>query len=68
MNVTRNLRPEDDAQATRGIPVFKPSWWEFADFEAYMKSIEPWGMRSGIVKVIPPKQWSAYSSLSLCSG
>lgn len=57
LNVTRNLRPEDDPMATRGIPVFKPSWYEFCDFEKYMEAILPWGMRSGIVKVIPPKEW-----------
>ena len=69
MNVTRNLRPEDDPLAARGIPVFKPTWWEFQDFEKYMNSIEPWGTRSGIVKVIPPTKWSALSSYrdSLCS-
>jgi hypothetical protein len=30
---------------------------EFQDFEAYMKSINEYGMRSGIAKVIPPKEW-----------
>jgi hypothetical protein len=30
---------------------------EFEDFEEYMNKIEDWGMRSGIVKVIPPKEW-----------
>jgi hypothetical protein len=30
---------------------------EFEDFEGYMNKVEVWGMRSGIVKVIPPKQW-----------
>ncbi|KAF9445794.1 hypothetical protein P691DRAFT_805215 [Macrolepiota fuliginosa MF-IS2] len=52
------LTPEDDPLAERGIPVFKPSMAEFEDFEEYMKSIECWGMRSGIVKVIPPKEWT----------
>jgi hypothetical protein len=51
------LDPEDDPFAQRGIPVFKPTMEEFADFEDYMKKIECWGMRSGIVKVIPPKEW-----------
>jgi len=41
--------------------VFKPTITEFADFEDYMNKIERWGMRSGIVKVIPPKEW--YESL-----
>ncbi|KAF9005231.1 JmjC domain, hydroxylase-domain-containing protein [Cyathus striatus] len=52
------LDPNDDPLAHRGIPVFKPNMDEFKDFEGYMNKIEPWGMRSGIVKVIPPKEWS----------
>ncbi|KAA1470781.1 JmjC-domain-containing protein [Dentipellis sp. KUC8613] len=51
------LNPNDDPYASRGIPVFKPSMEEFQDFEGYMNKIECWGMRSGIVKVIPPKEW-----------
>jgi hypothetical protein len=57
LNVTRNLHPRTDPNATRGIPVFKPTYHEFKDFEKYVKSIEPWGMTSGIVKVVPPKEW-----------
>lgn len=49
--------PTDDPLAQRGIPVFKPTIQEFQDFEGYMNSIEAWGMRSGIVKVIPPAEW-----------
>ncbi|KAE9408688.1 JmjC-domain-containing protein [Gymnopus androsaceus JB14] len=30
---------------------------EFRDFEAYMNRVECWGKYSGIVKVIPPKEW-----------
>ncbi|KAJ7058631.1 JmjC domain, hydroxylase-domain-containing protein [Mycena amicta] len=52
------LSPDDDPLANRGIPVFKPTMDEFADFERYMTRIESWGRRSGIVKVIPPKDWS----------
>jgi len=51
------LDPDDDPLAHRGIPVFKPSMREFADFEAYVTQIECWGLRSGIVKVIPPQEW-----------
>lgn len=51
------LDPADDPLAQRGIPVFTPTMEEFRDFEAYMNKIECWGMRSGIVKVIPPKEW-----------
>ncbi|KAJ4483754.1 jumonji superfamily protein [Lentinula aciculospora] len=50
--------PEDDRLASRGIPVFKPTMEEFRDFEAYMDRVECWGKYSGIVKVIPPKEWS----------
>lgn len=52
------LDPNDDPFATRGIPVFKPNIEDFNDFEGYMNKIECWGMRSGIVKIIPPKEWS----------
>lgn len=51
------LNPEDDPLAHRGIPVFKPTMEEFRDFEDYMNKIECWGSRSGVVKVIPPKEW-----------
>ncbi|KAI0315423.1 JmjC domain, hydroxylase-domain-containing protein [Amylostereum chailletii] len=51
------LDPAEDPLAMRGIPVFKPTMEEFQDFEGYMNRIEPWGARSGIVKVIPPKEW-----------
>lgn len=51
------LDPADDLVAQRGIPVFKPTMEEFQDFEGYMNRVECWGKRSGIVKVIPPKEW-----------
>ncbi|KAG9011573.1 hypothetical protein FRB94_008142, partial [Tulasnella sp. JGI-2019a] len=49
------LSPDQDPFAARGIPVFKPTYEEFRDFEKYMERVEIWGRRSGIVKVIPPK-------------
>ncbi|KAH7908694.1 JmjC domain, hydroxylase-domain-containing protein [Hygrophoropsis aurantiaca] len=52
------LDPEDDPLAHRGIPVFKPTMDEFADFEGYMTKVECWGLKSGIVKIIPPKEWT----------
>ena len=51
------LDPADDPLAHRGIPVFTPTMEEFKDFEGYMNKVECWGSRSGIVKVIPPKEW-----------
>ena len=52
------LDPIDDPLATRGIPVFKPNLEDFIDFEGYVNKVECWGMRSGIVKIIPPREWS----------
>ena len=57
------LDPEDDPFATRGIPVFKPDIHEFNDFEGYMSRIEAWGMKSGIVKIVPPKEWYVVARL-----
>ncbi|EED78550.1 predicted protein, partial [Postia placenta Mad-698-R] len=50
-----------------GIPVFKPTMEEFKDFEGYLNKIECWGMKSGIVKVIPPKEWSVLQKDTLPS-
>ncbi|KIJ46963.1 hypothetical protein M422DRAFT_28981 [Sphaerobolus stellatus SS14] len=36
------LDPEDDPQATRGIPVFRPSMDEFGDFERYIECVQCW--------------------------
>jgi hypothetical protein len=57
------LDPDDDPFAQRGIPVFKPTMEQFRDFESYMTSVECWGMKSGIIKVIPPKEWLVLMSL-----
>ncbi|KAM0747231.1 hypothetical protein T439DRAFT_328987 [Meredithblackwellia eburnea MCA 4105] len=46
----------------KGIPVFEPTMEEFegqGGFYGYVKRIEKYGMRSGVVKVVPPKEWSA---------
>lgn len=40
-----------------GIPIFKPSFDQFKDFYNFIKSINSYGMQSGIVKIIPPKEW-----------
>ena len=39
-------------------PVFQPSEEEFADFEAFVSSIEPACADFGIAKVVPPASWS----------
>ncbi|GAA5908962.1 hypothetical protein JCM5296_006834 [Sporobolomyces johnsonii] len=45
----------------KGVPVFEPTMDDFeknGGFYGYVKRIEKYGLRSGIVKVIPPKEWS----------
>lgn len=39
------------------IPVFKPTMEQFGNFKKYISKIDKYGMKSGIVKVIPPKEW-----------
>lgn len=41
-----------------GVPVFTPTLSEFSDFYKYNKAINKFGMQSGIVKVIPPVEWT----------
>lgn len=51
----------------KGIPVFEPTLAEFAQeggFYGYVKRIEKYGMRAGVVKVIPPPEWYALRILS----
>ena len=40
-----------------GVPVFKPSMMEFANFQYFIDEITKFGIENGIVKVIPPKEW-----------
>lgn len=40
-----------------GVPVFCPSENEFENFYNFNKAINKYGMQSGIVKVIPPRNW-----------
>ncbi|WFD00047.1 hypothetical protein MYAM1_002793 [Malassezia yamatoensis] len=53
---SKNLSPE--SQSLRGVPVFTPTMEQFSDFYAFCQAIDKWGMQSGIVKVIPPKEWT----------
>lgn len=53
----------------KGIPVFEPTMKEFEEeggFYGYVQRIEKYGMRSGIVKVIPPREWYVPSSPCVC--
>lgn len=39
------------------VPVFKPTMSQFRSFKEFIQKIDKYGMKSGIVKVIPPKEW-----------
>ncbi|KAJ3217873.1 Lysine-specific demethylase 4B [Dinochytrium kinnereticum] len=40
-----------------GVPVFRPTYDEFKDFNTFMNAVEPYGRVAGIIKVVPPKEW-----------
>lgn len=42
-----------------GVPVFEPTMAEFQDFYKFNKAINKYGMELGIVKIIPPPEWTA---------
>ena len=39
------------------VPVFKPTMDQFRSFPDFIKKIDRYGMKTGIVKVIPPQEW-----------
>ncbi|KAF1810090.1 hypothetical protein P152DRAFT_475936 [Eremomyces bilateralis CBS 781.70] len=39
------------------IPVFKPTMDQFRSFSKFVEKVDKYGMKSGIVKVIPPPEW-----------
>lgn len=39
------------------IPVFKPTMAQFHNFKRFIDKVDKYGMKSGIVKVIPPAEW-----------
>lgn len=40
-------------------PLPRKTMEQFRDFKYFVQKIDPYGMKSGIVKVIPPKEWYA---------
>jgi len=49
--------PVWDADLSAGVPVFRPTEAEFADFAAYVTAIEPF-CSAGLAKIIPPPGWT----------
>ena len=47
----------EPARYCGGVPVFEPTMAQFADFYAFNKAINRYGMQLGIVKVVPPREW-----------
>lgn len=39
------------------VPVFKPTIEQFKDFKKFMNKVDSYGMKSGIIKIIPPQEW-----------
>ncbi|EFX06326.1 jumonji family transcription factor [Grosmannia clavigera kw1407] len=44
------------------VPIFRPTMHQFRDFKKFvrftMEKIDHYGMKSGIVKIVPPQDWS----------
>ncbi|KAI8093534.1 JmjC domain, hydroxylase-domain-containing protein [Halteromyces radiatus] len=56
----KTIQPSEYYDQDHGgqIPVFRPTMEEFKDFYAFMEAIDSYGKEAGIVKVIPPKEWT----------
>ncbi|KAI5290059.1 hypothetical protein KEM54_002544 [Ascosphaera aggregata] len=54
---TCDIRP-DHYYKDGGVPVFKPTMEQFRDFSRFIRAVDHYGMQSGIIKVIPPKEWT----------
>ncbi|KAI8977230.1 JmjC domain, hydroxylase-domain-containing protein [Mycotypha africana] len=57
--MTLNLKPVGYYDQENGgqVPIFKPTFEEFKDFRVFTQSIDHYGRKAGIVKVIPPPEW-----------
>ncbi|KAK9427855.1 JmjC domain, hydroxylase-domain-containing protein [Lipomyces doorenjongii] len=49
---------EPDHYYSGTVPVFKPTMEQFQSFPKFIKKIDDYGMKVGIVKVIPPPEWT----------
>ncbi|KAK0386357.1 hypothetical protein NLU13_6194 [Sarocladium strictum] len=57
-----NEEPEDIGEVlpdhwSGAVPIFKPTMDQFKDFQQFMLKVDSYGMKSGIIKIIPPKEW-----------
>ncbi|KAL7933354.1 hypothetical protein V8C35DRAFT_304102 [Trichoderma chlorosporum] len=48
---------QPDHWSSGNVPVFRPTMDQFKDFKRFMTKVDNYGMRSGIIKVIPPAEW-----------
>ncbi|KAF4988896.1 hypothetical protein FGRMN_9477 [Fusarium graminum] len=39
------------------VPIFRPTMHQFKDFKRFMEAVDSYGMKSGIIKIIPPQEW-----------
>ncbi|KAH0496267.1 hypothetical protein TgHK011_003638 [Trichoderma gracile] len=46
-----------DHWSSGNVPVFRPTMDQFRDFRRFMTKVDSYGMKSGIIKVIPPPEW-----------
>ncbi|KAJ3129299.1 Lysine-specific demethylase 4B [Physocladia obscura] len=53
-----NTIPAYSFQEGSSVPVFSPTMAQFSNFSAFVKSIEHLGKAAGIIKVIPPAEWT----------
>ncbi|KAI1769107.1 hypothetical protein GGR53DRAFT_474427 [Hypoxylon sp. FL1150] len=48
----------EPAEWSGTVPVFRPDMHQFKDFKKFMTKVDRYGMKSGIIKIIPPKEWT----------
>ncbi|KAL6877848.1 hypothetical protein HDV57DRAFT_500688 [Trichoderma longibrachiatum] len=48
---------EPDHWSSGNVPVFRPTMDQFRDFRRFMTKVDSYGMKSGIIKIIPPAEW-----------
>lgn len=57
MDAYSGIVSASDDREPSGVPVFEPTMEQFADFYSFAQAIDKWGMQTGIVKVVPPREW-----------